>query len=179
MLFAQKGEDATTTKEIATLAKTSEGNIYRHFESKKDLAERLFEQQAAAFYQFLVDESHNKEEPRLKLEALVGGIFGFAKLHRPTFDYLLSVHHTGVIRGRTSSNIPLPIHLFSKTIQEGIKCGQFKEIDAVLGSGWIVAMAQRTVILLDTKLLVSDADTAIAKTIESALLLLKRPSIHD
>ncbi|RMF23017.1 MAG: TetR/AcrR family transcriptional regulator, partial [Cyanobacteria bacterium J083] len=34
-LFAAKGYDATTTKDLATTAHVAEGTIFRHFDSKK------------------------------------------------------------------------------------------------------------------------------------------------
>ncbi|MGD1851071.1 MAG: TetR/AcrR family transcriptional regulator [Cyanophyceae cyanobacterium] len=34
-LFARKGYDATTTKDLATTAKVAEGTLYRHFSNKK------------------------------------------------------------------------------------------------------------------------------------------------
>src|SRR3546814_17216880 len=42
VLFASKGVDATTTKEIAAAVGISEGEIYRHFKSKDELVWHLF-----------------------------------------------------------------------------------------------------------------------------------------
>src|SRR3546814_194901 len=42
VLFASKGVDATTTKEIAAAVGISEGAIYRHFKSKDELVWHLF-----------------------------------------------------------------------------------------------------------------------------------------
>ncbi len=41
-LFVEKGVDAATTREIAAAADVSEGAIYRHFDSKDDLAAAMF-----------------------------------------------------------------------------------------------------------------------------------------
>ena len=41
-LFIKKGIAGTTTKEIARKAGVSEGSIYNYFESKGDLAYKLF-----------------------------------------------------------------------------------------------------------------------------------------
>ncbi|KAA5804736.1 TetR/AcrR family transcriptional regulator [Alkalicaulis satelles] len=42
-LFARKGIDGVTTREIAALASVAEGSIYRHYPSKEALARALFE----------------------------------------------------------------------------------------------------------------------------------------
>ncbi len=42
-LFAERGVDAVTTREIAAQSGISEGAIYRHFSSKEALAQTLFE----------------------------------------------------------------------------------------------------------------------------------------
>jgi len=43
VLFSQKGFSAVTTKEIAKVAGVSEMTLFRHFESKHNLFERVFE----------------------------------------------------------------------------------------------------------------------------------------
>ena len=41
-LFAEKGFEATTTREIAEQAGAAEGTLYRHFDGKADLAQSLY-----------------------------------------------------------------------------------------------------------------------------------------
>ncbi len=41
-LFAERGVDAVTTREIATACEISEGALYRHFSGKESLAQTLF-----------------------------------------------------------------------------------------------------------------------------------------
>ncbi|MBT5416277.1 MAG: TetR/AcrR family transcriptional regulator [Rhodospirillaceae bacterium] len=47
-LFVEQGVDGTTTRDIAEACAMSEGNLYRHFEGKEDLAWILFRDNYAA-----------------------------------------------------------------------------------------------------------------------------------
>ena len=47
--FVRRGIDASTTKEIARAARMAEGNLYRHFPSKEDLAWALYKGRLEAF----------------------------------------------------------------------------------------------------------------------------------
>jgi len=173
-LFAEQGIEATTTREIAEQAGVAEGTLYRHFNSKEELVQHLFENSAARFYDVLLQSIEDNQLPGDRLRELVRGVFAFAETHPTSFTYLLSVHHTGILKER--ENPPLPMRLFIETLTDGIEKGAFRSISPVLATGWIVAMAQRAVVFLSSPLMTDRRDVVIQETIDAALRLVEAES---
>lgn len=178
-LFAEKGVNATTTREIAQRADTAEGNLYRHFKNKEDLVHQLFELSAEQFHDTLAQAAGEISDPQERLAALVRGIFDFADEHRSAFNFLLSIHHTGILESRDRLLRPLPMHLFVETLQAGMSSRIFREVQPALTTGWIVAMAQRAVVFLASGLLPMSRDEVVARTIAAALRLVQREVPSD
>lgn len=173
-LFAEKGIDAATTREIAQRADTAEGNIYRHFKSKDDLVRQLFERSAVEFHDTLVRVVGQRTEPQERLRALVQGVFIFADENPQTFAYLLTAPHSDFVQSRDEDWRPLPMRLFVETLEKGISAGLFREINPVLATGWIVALTQRAIILTRTRLLSMTREEVTETTVEAVLRLLQR-----
>ncbi|MEX0599445.1 MAG: TetR/AcrR family transcriptional regulator [Rhodothermales bacterium] len=168
-LFAQKGIDSTTTREIAERADTAEGNIYRHFKNKDDLIQQLFEESAATFHASLVEAADAETDPEARLRRLLRGIFKFADEKREVFAFLVTAPHADFVRDRDADWRPLPMRLFAGTLQEGHEAGVFRKVDPVLATGWIVAMTQRAIILSRTPMVTMSKDEVMEQTIDAAL----------
>lgn len=175
-LFAEKGTEATTTREITEHAGTAEDNLYRHFKGKDDLTRCLFEQSADRFHKTLTHRVADLADPEERLQALVRGIFDFAHEHPSSFSFLLTTHHTSVLEERNASQLPPPARLFKETLEVGIAAGIFRQLDPLLATGWIVSMAQRAVVLLQTDLLDTPRSQVIHETVKASLRLVKAPS---
>jgi AcrR family transcriptional regulator len=168
-LFAEQGIESTATREIAEKAGVAEGTLYRHFESKDELVQCLFDDSARRFYEVLQQTIADDPPPRDRLQALVRGVFAFAEADPTAFTYLLSVHHTGILEER--ENPPPPMRLFVDTLTEGTEQGSFRSLSPVLATGWIVAMAQRAVVFLSSPLMTDSREAVIQETIQAALRL--------
>ena len=169
-LFAEQGIESTTTREIAERAGTAEGTLYRHFESKDELVQCLFDTSADRFHRTLLERRGSADlSPRDRLRGLVRGVFAFAETHPTDFTYLLTVHHTGILEEREDA--PPPMQLFVETLTEGIEQGTFRAIAPVLATGWIVAMAQRAVVFLSSPLMTTSREAVIQQTVDAALRL--------
>lgn len=168
-LFAEQGIEATTTREIAERAGAAEGTIYRHFEGKDDLVQWLFDASAARFHDVLRPATESARAPRAQLRGLIEGVFTFAEQDPMAFTYLLSVHHTGILQNRDDP--PLPMKLFMKVLRNGIDQGAFRPLSPVLATGWIVAMAQRAVVFLQSDVTEASRETVVEETVDAALRL--------
>lgn len=172
-LIAKKGPDATTTREIAALAETAEGTIYRHFKGKDDLMQHLFVQSAEQFHAILSCRISGLEDHGERIRALVKGVFEFAVVHPDAFNFLLSTHHLAVLNTKKNPGPPLPARLFVETLEAGISSGCFRSVSPMLATGWVVSMAQRSVVLLQSGLLIPQSrEQTIDETAEAAIRLL-------
>ena len=167
-LFAEQGVEATTTREIAERAGAAEGTLYRHFQSKDDLVRWLFETSAEQFRDTLIATARGTTAPRDRLRALVRGVFAFADEHPSAFAYLLSMHHTGILKQDHEAHPP-PLQVVAKTLADGIEAGAFRELPPVLATGWIIAMAQRAVVFLQSDLVEMSRKDVIRQTVDASL----------
>jgi AcrR family transcriptional regulator len=171
-LSAEKGVDAATTREIAERANTSEGNLYRHFEGKDDMARTLFDTTARRFADVLEAEAGDEDDPRTRLDALVRGVFTFGERQPAAFSFLLASHPSHIPKDRDLRLGPYPMRLFVETIVRGVSQGEFRPVDPVLATGWIVAMAQRAVLLGRMGFLADDRERVMDETVAAAGRLL-------
>ncbi len=92
-LFVKKGVSATTIKDIAHKAQVAEGTLYRHYESKDELAQHLF---TSAYEEVASTLKHlSQEQPTLplKIQAMVRFFCEKYDEDPILFNYLLIVQH--------------------------------------------------------------------------------------
>lgn len=170
-LFAEKGIEATTTREIAERAGAAEGTLYRHFRGKEDLAQWLYERCSDELRDRLSAAADATSPPRVRLEALVRGIFDFFAERPTSCTYLLATHE-GDDQGGEDSARP-PLEPFADVLRDGIEQSAFRALSVPLASGWIVAMVQRTVRYLKDGTLDVDEQAAIDRTVDAVLRLVE------
>ncbi|NBB86724.1 MAG: TetR family transcriptional regulator [Bacteroidetes bacterium] len=167
-LFAERGIDATSTRAIAERAGAAEGTLYRHFSSKDELVDYLFERGAERFRDHLVEHADPDTPPTERLRALVRGVFTFAETHAADFRYLLSMHHTGILQ-RRDGHYPPPMRPFIDALEAGIKAGTIRPLPPALATGWLIAMAQRAIVLLQSGMTPGSRAETIEQNTDAAL----------
>lgn len=117
-LFAAKGVDATTTKDIAAEVDISEGAIYRHFRSKDDLAWQLFSSRYAALaghIDAIMAETAGLPERIERTVALFCALFD----DRPDeFTFILLSQHSQLTR--VTDAMASPVASLRRMFQAGI-----------------------------------------------------------
>jgi AcrR family transcriptional regulator len=166
-LFAEKGIEATTTREIAEQAGAAEGTLYRHFDGKADLAQSLYRRCTLELQEMLVDADENATAPPERLDALVRSIFDFYATKPASCTYLLSARESGVAAKNDDETLLSPIHMIAEVLDAGMQEGDFPEASATLVAGWILAMIQRTVLFLKDDALPLDEQDTIDRTVEA------------
>jgi AcrR family transcriptional regulator len=70
-LFARRGYDGTSMRDIARAAGIKASSIYEHFDGKDDLLHRALVEVLGQFHDFLIDVVDPERAPEAQLEALV------------------------------------------------------------------------------------------------------------
>ena len=169
-LFIKKGITGTTTKEIAKKAGVSEGTIYNYFESKGDLAYKLFVRHMDRFRDELTDKTSSAAGPAEKLTAAVRAFFGFAESNPDAYAYIMIGHYTELQKMPYDKKKPRDI--FVDIIGEGIDEGIFTNMDRNLGAAFVIGMVTRAILFHTNGMLETSYGSLVEETTASSLKVL-------
>ncbi len=169
-LFIRKGIAGTTTKEIAKKAGVSEGSIYNYFESKSDLAYKLFARYMDEFRGELQEKASSVTGPAEKLSAAVRAFFGFAESNPDAYAYIMIGHYTELQKMPYDKKKPRDI--FVDIIGEGVREGVFRGMDENLGAALVIGMVTRVILFHTSGMLDTPYARLIEETTDSSLKVL-------
>ncbi|WP_162914846.1 TetR/AcrR family transcriptional regulator [Desertibaculum subflavum] len=131
-LFAAKGIDGTTTREIAAAAGVTEGAIYRHFVGKEALVEEIFHRHYLPFAAELDAARGTAEGAEAELRAVVRRVYAAFDRDRDLFAFLLLAQH-GPMR-RIADGAATPVRVIEKLVRAGQRAGTIRRMDARLAT---------------------------------------------
>ncbi len=143
-LFTEKGIHATTTKEIARRAGVSEGALYRHFNSKQELAEDLYLTHLSYFTAQLDRSVLVVPGLEERLNRFVDGCFRFFDENSVLFSYLILSEHNEL--GRTTRKVRHIRHLVRDMLSEGRENGEVRDGDIEVLGACLIGMVIRVAI---------------------------------
>ncbi len=135
-VFAQKGFHQATIDEIAKEAELAKGTIYLYFKNKRELFYSLVEEKTEYLMNLIRKEAKKKEGPVEKLSAITRHQLGFYEANRDFFKIITSESsrfELGLkdeLRKRIMDRYLKYIDVVARVIEEGIKEGRFKALDA-------------------------------------------------
>lgn len=171
-LFIKKGICGTTTKEIASMAKVSEGTIYNYFESKDDLAYKLFAHYMDKFRDELAGCFSESAEPEEKLTCMIEVFFQFAESEPKAYTYIMVAHYTELRKMPRMKKKPKDV--FVEVVEEGMKKGAFQVAEANLGAAHVIGIVTRTILFYKNGILTSTRERIIGDTVKSTLKVLTK-----
>ncbi len=171
-LFMRKGIKATTTRDIALRARISEGTIYRHFESKDELAEVLFEQNLTYFWKFLKGYLKNAQSPEDMLRAYVAGFFEFARREQRRYGFITAAHQTEL--KKQSRGKMKPKDMLAKILRLGQKQGVFRTVDADLAGAMLMGTIMQTIFYLKNGRIAVNYDDVVQEVARTCLKMIKK-----
>lgn len=137
-LFVEKGVTATTIKDIAGTAGIAEGTIYRHYDSKQELAWELFAKNMVALAEKLDRCQQEHQTLRDKMAAIINLCCTFYDANPVLFSYLLLDHH-GHIRKMTSE-MPSPVRVLKNVIAGGMAAGEIPRAHADVKTAMVLGV---------------------------------------
>ncbi len=165
-LFVEKGIDGTTTKEIAAQAGTAEGNIYRHFKGKDDLAFRMFRDNTSLFLKYLEYPGVYEDGPKTALSRLIAAFIRFWVEQPHAYEYVMRAHQTQF--PRLAKDMMAPKDVFVIAIGRGIEMGIFRQMDAHLAAAMVIGMIVRTIFFKQHRLIshsVRDMEAELSRAV--------------
>ncbi len=137
-LFVEKGVTATTIKDIAGTAGIAEGTIYRHYNSKQELAWELFAKNITELAMNLDRCQQKHQALKDKLAAIITLCCSFFDTKPMLFSYLLLDHH-GHIRKMTP-DMPSPVRVLKNVIAGGMAAGEIPQADADVKTAMVLGV---------------------------------------
>jgi len=171
-LFMRKGIKATTTRDIALRAGISEGTIYRHFESKEELAEQVFEENLDYFYKFLKGYLKNSKTPEQMLRAYVEGFFEFSRREQRRYSFIFAAHQTEL--RRLSREKMKPKQMLSKILRLGQTHGKFRKMDLKLAGAMVMGTIMQTIFYLKSGRIAVNYEEVIEEVARTCMKMVKK-----
>jgi AcrR family transcriptional regulator len=137
-LFVEKGVTATTIKDIAGTAGIAEGTIYRHYDSKRELAWELFAKNIVELAVNLDRCQQKQQALKDKLAAFINLCYSFFDTKPMLFSYLLLDHH-GHIRKMTP-DMPSPVRVLKNVIAGGMSAGEIPQADTDVKTAMVLGL---------------------------------------
>lgn len=131
-LFAAKGIDGTTTREIAAAAGVTEGAIYRHFVGKEALVAEIFHRHYMPFADELEAAQRVVDGTQAKLQAVVRRVYAAFDRDPDLFAFLLLAQH-GPMR-HIPEGTHTPVRVIEKVVRAGQRAGEVRRMDARLAT---------------------------------------------
>lgn len=170
-LFMRKGIKATTTRDIALRAGISEGTIYRHFQSKEELAETLFEENLNYFWKFLKGYLKNSRNPEEMLRAYVAGFFEFSRREQRRYSFIIAAHQTEL--KKLSRERMKPKQMLTKILRLGQTQGLFRPVDIQLAGAMVMGTIIQTIFYLKSGGIAVNYEEVVEEVARTCLRMVK------
>ncbi len=155
-VFVERGIDGATTKEIAQRAGMAEGNLYRHYPSKEDLAFAVFSSHLTLVVQAL-DELRAGTDTRATLKRLLHRFRELFEGDPNVYAFIVIAHHS--LTARTPREVRTPTDVVADVLLAGQKRGEVVSGDTLLLASMVVGIVARVAYLKLNGLLYLDLDT--------------------
>lgn len=140
-LFVEKGIEGTTTREIAQLANAGEGTMFRHFESKEELAWHLFHENLTSFMKRLEESVSKQSTTQDKIRAMVKDCYDLYESDSLMATFLLLSEHSAA--RRMGPDYRTPITLLVEVLEAGQKKSEVRPLDPQLAAALVFGAVLR------------------------------------
>src|SRR4030042_2104279 len=138
LLFVEKGITETTIRDIAGAAGIAEGTLYRHYESKEQLAWELFSTNYLAFALELDRLQQEYDNLRDKLAAMIRQFCTFFDRDPVLFSYLLLAQHAQL--KKVTPEMVTAVTVLQKVIAQGMARREVPEMEVELAAAMVLGV---------------------------------------
>ena len=140
-LFVEQGVKETTIRDIAGRAGIAEGTMYRHYESKDELAWDLFGTNLLGLGAEFDEIRHQHSTMKAQSEAIIRRFCAFFDDDPVLFSYLLHMRHAH--QKKITPRMRTPFAVIQDTVVAAIKRGEIRKQDPVLLTAMVFGMVQQ------------------------------------
>jgi len=171
-LFASKGIQQVTIKDIAKEAGCSEGALYRHYSGKDEMALSLYKNELEKFGVLLKAVLKGKGTFSERLKSAVGLFYSFFDEDPVTFKFILLSEHHFPPQNKLEPKLN-PHNLVFDFVQEGTKRGEFNNEDTELSAAMVLGLVLQPATLKATGRLKKKMSDKTNEVVEACLRVLK------
>jgi AcrR family transcriptional regulator len=143
-VFVARGIDAATTKEIAREAGMAEGNLYRHYASKEDLAWAVYEAQLARVVGEL-ESVVEDTDARTNLKSLLHRFRSLFEAEPDVYSFIVIAQHN--LLSRTPKTLRTPVDVVGDVLARGQRRREVRKGDLQLLPTYVIGMVVRVTLL--------------------------------
>jgi AcrR family transcriptional regulator len=141
--FSKKGFKGTSLDEIAEMVGITKGAIYWHFKNKVDLYNAVDEFATKQWDSFVLEPLRGVADPKTKLEKVIKGTFEFCSANPMVFDFMMTFLEGPLVlqskmRKKVIDSYVLDRTFMAGIISDGIKKGQFKDVEPMVCASFLV-----------------------------------------
>jgi len=138
-LFVEQGVAGTTTRDIAAAAKIAEGTIYRHFDSKDELAWHLFRTHYEALAEGVRALVERKASTAGRITLLIETLCRRFDAEPYVFRYLLLTQH--YFGARVNDEVNSPLAVLERFVLSAMRSGEMSKMPGRLAVGILLGPA--------------------------------------
>ena len=138
LLFVEQGITETTIRDIAGAAGIAEGTLYRHYESKDQLAWELFSTNYLAFALELDRLQQDYDTLKDKLAAMIRQFCTFFDRDPVLFSYLLLAQHAQL--KKVTTEMETAVTVLQKVIAQGMARREVPEMEVELAAAMVLGV---------------------------------------
>jgi AcrR family transcriptional regulator len=138
LLFVEKGITETTIRDIAGAAGIAEGTLYRHYESKDQLAWELFSTNYLAFARELDRLQEEYDTLQDKLAAMIRRFCAFFDRDPVLFSFLLLAQHAQL--KKVTPEMQTAVTVLQKVIARGMARGEVPGMEVELAAAMVLGV---------------------------------------
>ncbi|MFQ5676732.1 MAG: TetR/AcrR family transcriptional regulator, partial [bacterium] len=146
--------------------------IYRHFDSKEDLAESIFEDNLDYFWNFLKGYLKNSKDAVHMLSAFIAGVFEFSRREQRRYSFVIASHQTEL--KKLSREKMKPKQMLSKILRLGQSQGVFRKMDLQLAGAMVMGTITQTIFYLKSGRIPVNYDDVIEEVTETCLKMVRK-----